>query len=909
MVRNYREYVDSIRKENPGMQLSTEDCHESFLETFDSAICVFGGYERFSGVMPQCEYVPVFQAIFHRCLPMYGSYATIDGLSPWDELWPAEDRWPADKEEAWEKICPDQFAIEISRGVTWGMQPMIHNFKASVADNPRYARDYRFMLDTAKFYHANRKYLFDGEMLHPGTMECPSQSADFVMRKIFTKCGQHKIAREPSLKRVFHSVWRAPDGSVAAIMVNWSLHDVECSLNTSDISFSGRISARTWKCVVRKDVPAAGVKISESFGYDSEDSTRFLQAALDSGLPVIVVDAKEKPWYTLPLKGRSNQTIIFEDGAVICAKRGAFKSRFEKLISFDYCTNVVIKGKNPKACGFKMWRKDYNNKKRYKKAEWRHAISMMSCENILIDGIGICESGGDGVYIAPDNLNRISRNITIRNCVIDKNYRQGISVISVDGLLVEDTELTDTWGTAPAAGIDFEPNGELENIKNIVVRRCRISGNQGTGILIPMWYYSPKTAPVSMLFEDCVVDGNKHSFSYCIGERGMDEACDTGSVIVRNCRFVNSRENAVKVVHSTNRGGRLLFENVTVENCGLKNLLKPDFDIRIKTHTECDPFTYAFTNVTVRRSVQRPVLDWTDKEIIYKGHPSVVMGEISVETAGVSEIVRFDDKWRSENFKHVDTVRVKPLERVSAPLSEMRVVDPKLDEMLPLPPIFTRVKNASPYVFYVDRPKTVRLRMLQCILGKRNYDTARPMEIYEYGSKERLCRIPLPKGPKGGIVEFEAKKAGFYEIFMYTRGNGIAILASNVPVAMNATKGPVEFTNPGSADPGTRMYRNMNHKLYFAVCNEKRVECDLIAAEVESFGAEVFDTSGKSVWKSKSVNGIERCQADGAEGLWSIEVTAPEIGIYEDYSITFRGVPGWLFLARDRYWYRNPTMF
>ena len=127
---------------------------------------------------------------------------------------------------------------------------------------------------------------------------------------------------------------------------------------------------------------AAGVKISERFGYDAEDATACLQAAFDSGLPEIIVDAKAGPWYTRPLTGRSNQTITFEKGAVIRAKRGEFHNRITPLLRFAYCTNVVLRGPDPNTCGIRMWREDYADKTKYKWSEWRHAVSLLSCVNV-----------------------------------------------------------------------------------------------------------------------------------------------------------------------------------------------------------------------------------------------------------------------------------------------------------------------------------------------------------------------------------------------------------------------------------------------------------------------------------------------------------------------------------------------
>ena len=58
---------------------------------------------------------------------------------------------------------------------------------------------------------------------------------------------------------------------------------------------------------------AEPVRVS-SFGFDQDDSTRFLQAALDSDASEIVVDKMPSAWVTAPLKGSSNKRIDFEDG-------------------------------------------------------------------------------------------------------------------------------------------------------------------------------------------------------------------------------------------------------------------------------------------------------------------------------------------------------------------------------------------------------------------------------------------------------------------------------------------------------------------------------------------------------------------------------------------------------------------
>ena len=244
-ANGWRDFLKKLKAAHPGLALSSEDAGESYLDLFDSLICCFPSYERIGfGTGPAVECVPVFNAVYHGLVATFGSYAMIDGIPPWDPRWPDERRWK--KEREWERLFPDQFAVELARGTVWGMQPTVHNFRLSAADDPRYAADYTFMVDTARFHYANRDLLFDGEMRDPGTMECAKMKVDFLVRGVYATEGSYRVATEPALPAVFHSVWRAPDGRTAAVLVNWTHEPQAWKLRTPDVSGEGTLPPRTW---------------------------------------------------------------------------------------------------------------------------------------------------------------------------------------------------------------------------------------------------------------------------------------------------------------------------------------------------------------------------------------------------------------------------------------------------------------------------------------------------------------------------------------------------------------------------------------------------------------------------------------------------------------------------------------
>ena len=239
----YRGMVRDIKADNPGLLLSTEEAPEAYFDIVDSFINLQQNEERMD-IPPEAETVPAFQAVYHGAITAYGSYAMIDGIPPWDPAWPDEDRWT--EERPWEALYPDQFALEFARGVAMGIQPMVHQLRMRHFDDPRYAANLAFAVDTAKFYFANRDFLFDGTMCAPGTLDCARQTVDIFVRGIYTKPGEGSAVRRPDTPTILHSVWRAPDGRVAATLCNWTREPQPFALSTPDLAASGTIPARSW---------------------------------------------------------------------------------------------------------------------------------------------------------------------------------------------------------------------------------------------------------------------------------------------------------------------------------------------------------------------------------------------------------------------------------------------------------------------------------------------------------------------------------------------------------------------------------------------------------------------------------------------------------------------------------------
>jgi hypothetical protein len=95
-----------------------------------------------------------------------------------------------------------------------------------------------------------------------------------------------------------------------------------------------------------------------------------------------------------PIKLRGNLELVFEPG-VLVRPNGANSGRRDSLFTAVDVENLTIRGYG---ATLRMWKSDYQ-KPPYKKAEWRMGIAIRGCRNVLIEGVRVESSGGDGFYV------------------------------------------------------------------------------------------------------------------------------------------------------------------------------------------------------------------------------------------------------------------------------------------------------------------------------------------------------------------------------------------------------------------------------------------------------------------------------------------------------------------------------
>lgn len=298
------------------------------------------------------------------------------------------------------------------------------------------------------------------------------------------------------------------------------------------------------------------IKVS-TFGFDPDDSTRFLQAALDSGARRVIVDQTGRPWLTGPLHLRRSLELVIAAGVRLEALPGGYPGLRDAMLTAAGISNLIIRGEE--GAELVMRKSDYQDAARYPKSEWRHCLNLLSCTDVSIRDLKLSSSGGDGIYLGvlPGHAQNYCKDILIERVVCDDHHRQGISVIGIDGLILRDSVFSNTGGTAPMAGIDFEPNGYTEPVRRVLVENCRFDNNQGGGIMLA---FTPRD-PVSMTIRNCVVSGPS-----------------------RGIVFYKLRDRA--------SSGHVAFENIRIEGVSRDALF-------IRNHQVDDYYTFSFKGLEI----------------------------------------------------------------------------------------------------------------------------------------------------------------------------------------------------------------------------------------------------------------------------------------------------------------------
>lgn len=218
--------------------------------------------------------------------------------------------------------------------------------------------------------------------------------------------------------------------------------------------------------------------------WNEEDSTSILQAIFnlqsDFYTNIINISGTYNIDTITPITLSSNTTLVLNSSKISVIENNYIRN---VLFSINNKNNIIIKGGTLIGdCA------THTLSSELKTDEWNHLIKINGSSNIYLEGITIKNATGDGIDIIETYDEKIiPTNIYIRNCILDSNRRNNISIEAGRNIYVTDCTILNASqinGTSPANGIDIEPWRDLIDVKNVYIKNCVVENSRGEDIQI-----------------------------------------------------------------------------------------------------------------------------------------------------------------------------------------------------------------------------------------------------------------------------------------------------------------------------------------------------------------------------------------------------------------------------------------
>jgi hypothetical protein len=233
-----------------------------------------------------------------------------------------------------------------------------------------------------------------------------------------------------------------------------------------------------------------------------------IQQALDAdGISNIVIPPHHAPrtYARTPVQvdplfvRKGNRTVTLSSGLELLAisMSPAYQRMDASLISIMHVSNVKIVASG---AILRMHKLQYLPEYGYKKGEWRATLNIRMVSNLQVVGGTWRDAGGDGVFIES-----LTGPIVLNDVTTDGAWRNGLSVISANGLTVANCSFLNTNGTAPQCGIDVEPDHTNNMLRGIFFSNVSVLGNKRCGFSMAPYALRTSSIPIDVTIRGMII--------------------------------------------------------------------------------------------------------------------------------------------------------------------------------------------------------------------------------------------------------------------------------------------------------------------------------------------------------------------------------------------------------------------
>jgi len=624
------------------------------------------------------------------------------------------------------------------------------------------------------------------------------------------------------------------------------------------------------KAMVDKNQPARAAW----WGFDPVDSTASLQSAINSGVRKLIVEDMGAPWITDKITLVSDQEIIFEKGVTVLAKRGAFQGSNDSLFTAVLQKNITLTG--PGAT-LRMWKQDYADPDRYKKAEWRNVLALFSCANVRVTGLTLADSGGDGIYLGVAKPGVPCSDVVIKGVTCANNYRQGISVISARNLLIEDCVLKDTSGTAPESGIDFEPNKPGEELTNCVMRNCVSENNRGRGYLFALGYMRDTSAPLSVQLENCRSIGNRRGLEF-VASNKPGGAGVKGKVDFINCHFESSKESGIMIRDKAITGARLLFKKCRIVDAAAQ--LPDTTPIHFASNALAANTLGGihFDECHIEDAIDRLPMSYKD----FSGGTGLaeITGSLRVTHSPENDVTHRLTRSLIAKWMPFRTFRQIGHFELNDPKFEPVMDDPKLDLSSN---DSARQRGLSEWLLWAGPNQKATFTVNIMPVGKVAEDGPTPVAVSLITPSGELSKLENSPGLGESSYEFTATESGAYKIVCEAR---------NWTASVNSASHRVSLYSQSSL---FNLLGTVGDFHFWRPAETKEFAVKVAGGGgTERVKATLIDPTGKALETVDNISKahqFHRVSTNPSSGeIWTLRLARPSKGVMEDFTVQLQGV-------------------
>lgn len=307
-----------------------------------------------------------------------------------------------------------------------------------------------------------------------------------------------------------------------------------------------------------------------NIGFDENDSTDFVQEAIDSGAKEIVLKNMNADWVLGPVFLQGNQNLILDKGVVISARPEAFENTDISIINSIGQRNIKITGNN---CIIEMPVIDKSLESQW---TFRNCISLWGCGNIDISGISF--AGGEpyaiGLYPCIDGYPEFlpCRGVNIVGCKFEDNKSACISIYSAQDIRIAKCEFRNSLN-----GLEIQPLSTVASLQNISLTGCRFSQMKGLPFLFEFGKqtrYRPwgKQKQLSIFVNDCNIENSESGIaiknlydqkeiSELLADSPRRPGGWEGTIEFKDCLFTDLKNRCVQITNKSSSSARVMISD------------------------------------------------------------------------------------------------------------------------------------------------------------------------------------------------------------------------------------------------------------------------------------------------------------------------------------------------------------